>query len=495
MSRIYAKSLPIKEVITGIDCDVNGVHKPIVFEFIRGDVAGYIINNAGDTQIVNADTTNFSELVLGDFVDVIEYENIGGLISIISITRAEVINIIDVDNIIVDIPFVAPANCFVNIVKRSGWYCEVKIKGFKLGELTESIIGVLKIDAKDYLINFNVSPFLRSLVEMKDNFDYTALGDSVIGREMSYVYRLALESIWVGGSSTEVFGYDVTQFYKYFNGVKQIGELYGNNFADYFLVGDPAKKSLLFNGVKDVDLNTDFIGDLNYYRGLPISIGFFSNSLAGYELKTFITQINQNNVQIATNNYPQSTDGLYRIRKIKDSEVSNPLTKFFLLQMKYVETAGINVYEATNEYKYDIIDYCKENSVYLNWLHPSGARLFYLFQRNNIKGLTTKTIDSYNPYFADIETQSGDAFITGKEVTPSLTIGGVDTIKKYKWIKTLLYSSNILMLTNPDSWETDGAIWQNVNIPDGSFTLEQATDSNVEFAFTIILPKINTQSE
>jgi hypothetical protein len=498
MSGIYAKKLPLKETVNGKNSDYNGVHKPIVYEFIRGDVeasgTATVLADGGKSTITSNDTVDFSELEVDDFVEIIKYSVVNGLYVINQRIITKVLDVISSTQIKVNFGFTTPYSCLVNIKKRENWFLNLTIKGVKPEELTSSNIAVLKIQEKDAVITFNVAPFLRSLVKMNDNFDYNNIAVSTNAKDVSHIYQLLLSTEWNGGISTDVTGYNTSEFYKYINGVKQINEKYGNNFADFYLAGNNLWISKLFNGLEDFDKFGES-GTLNYYKGYPISFGFIANEIPTFFLRLFIEEKDINGNNLTTNFYTIDANDRYQISAIKDSMITNNGTKRINLFLRYLSSEDITQYQSTYKYKYDIIDYCNKNTVYLNWLHPTGARMYYLFQKNNIKGIATKTKEVYNPYFEDIENQTGDTFITGKDVTPNLIVGGVESVEKYKWLKTLLYSTNVLMLLNPKTWKTEGAKWQNVNIPDGSFTLEQATDNTFEFSFNIVLPKINTQSE
>jgi len=497
MSGIILKDRPYNQWLTpAVFSDYNGVHKPIIYEFFRADIYQCSTQNEGGKIGISANGfEDFSELVVGDQVEVILFEFNDYKYDIIEYYNVPIFTYTSSTLIVIDKPFTTVELCVVNVLKRANWKLNTKVKGLKLGDTIFSTIANITSQTKEGVVKINVAPFLKSLVLMNDDvMDYTNNAESWAIRPMCYDYYLEFLITWDEDSSTDVLGY-VEDFSHYFNGVKQIGEEFGNNFADYYWQIENSNKAKIFNGLFNKD---DILQkSLSYFYGLPFSFGYFAIYVTRYDLYYVIEEFDINGNSLALTNYPLiALDGQFRKVTVKTNKITNPLTSYFTLHFKMVKDDLSNEKIATYKYKYDVVRRdCDDNFVYLNWLHPTGARMYYLFERNHEKGIITKTIETYNPYFEDIETQTGDIFITGKETTPTMKVGGVTTKEKFQWLQTLFYSTNVLMLTNLGGWEIMGAKWINVNIPDNSLVLENATDTTVEFSFNLILPKINTQSE
>lgn len=147
------------------------------------------------------------------------------------------------------------------------------------------------------------------------------------------------------------------------------------------------------------------------------------------------------------------------------------------------------------EKKKILIDHnCVENPVYLNWLGGSGGRNYWLFKTRQQYGLTTSIKGQFEPYQDDIENAQGYSFETGRDATPRLIVGAVVDRASAEGIKTLLYSPNVLMLMNPNTWSSEGPIWQVVKPLPATFNLWPTDATRVELEFSIDLPKINVQS-
>lgn len=139
---------------------------------------------------------------------------------------------------------------------------------------------------------------------------------------------------------------------------------------------------------------------------------------------------------------------------------------------------------------------CVDSPVYLNWLGTNGGRNYWLFKVKQTYGLTVTVNGEYQPYTPDIENAQGVIFETGRSAVPRVTMGGQVRSEDKLAISKMLYSTNVLMLMNPLTWETDtgGPRWQVVRPIPGTFkTIE--TDSHYEnIEVTVELTEINTQN-
>lgn len=135
-----------------------------------------------------------------------------------------------------------------------------------------------------------------------------------------------------------------------------------------------------------------------------------------------------------------------------------------------------------------------DNPVYLNWLGGAGGRNYWLFKLRQQYGLNVNVLGTFSPYLKDIENAQGTTYDTGREAFPRLTVGAVVDREDAEGIQTVLYSPNVLMLMNPDTWQVEGVKWQIVRVVPGSFKLWETDQTRVELEFTIELVEINVQS-
>ena len=75
-----------------------------------------------------------------------------------------------------------------------------------------------------------------------------------------------------------------------------------------------------------------------------------------------------------------------------------------------------------------------------------------------------------------------------------MTIGANVSRSDIEGLESLLYSIDVKMLLNPDTWIDLGAQWTNVIIAKGSYKLYETDYNTTDIELSIILPSINIQS-
>lgn len=498
MNNVILKTNPFK-VIEGTSetCFVNGVHKPIIFEFMRQDIFGTsFTNNGGFIQINNVfgDIFPDTEINVGDFVN-IYYLDVDQNIDAVKLVEITLVNstLGNVTSLETNEPFVSiglNAGC-VNFV-RENWYLQTSIKAFPLGESVERVVSTIESKADgNLLISVNVAPFLKNLVSMQDKFDY--LFDGLINREVSYLYRLNFNSFWSEGDGITLFNIDENDFYQYLNGVKPMLSKYGNCFADFQLTPEKENQKLFvgmgFNSKKEIALN--------YYYGFPFSFGTIMKTDALFIKRLVLEIYDINNNILNTNTETLSISENYNTINIKKSKLTSfPTAEYFNFYMIYeLISDPENVFSASLTYRADIRRGCVENPIYINWLDSNGGRNYWLFEKNQVLTMDAETNSDFKPYFSDLETQNIDTQEINVSANEVISVGGVCSIEKWQMLKTLFHSINVNVLTNPSSWETDGAKWKVVRIEKGSLSSWETKNKNVEFSFKIQTESINIQAE
>jgi hypothetical protein len=499
MNNVILKTNPFKLVAgTSETCLTNGVHKPIIFEFMRQDVKGMTFtNNGGFIEINNflPDVFPDTEINVGDFVNI--YYLSGYDIEATKLVEITLVNstLGNVTSLETNEPFVSiglNAGC-MNFV-RENWYLQTSIKAIPLKESVERVVSTIESKAdENLLISVNVAPFLKNLVSMQDKFDY--LFDGTINREVSYLYRLNFNSFWSEGDGITIQGIDEADFYQYLNGVKPILSNYGNNFAD-FLLTTQIEEQKLFISQSFYDYSNKNVAS-NYYYGYPTTFGTIMTTDALY-LKKLSIQIFDINGNLLNDNLETfSISEIYHTINIKKSKFTAfPTADYFILSMKYQEIANpSNVLNASLDYRFDVRRDCVENPIYINWLDSNGGRNYWLFEKNQVLTMDADTNSDFKPYFSDLETQNIDTQELNVSANEVVSVGGVCTLEKWQYLKTLFHSINVNVLTNFGQWETDGAKWKVVRIQKGSLSNWETKNKNVEFSFKIQTESINIQSE
>ena len=144
----------------------------------------------------------------------------------------------------------------------------------------------------------------------------------------------------------------------------------------------------------------------------------------------------------------------------------------------------------------DIWQECIVNPVYLQWFCTVGGPVYWCFAYRQQRGLTTKEIATFIPYIDDLETAQADMETIAMNVQPQLQVTGVLLTTDQMYImESLLSSTRVMMLTNPNYWETDGPKWQRVGVAPGSFRTIKTDNSRHNIELTLNLPRINTQAQ
>jgi len=138
---------------------------------------------------------------------------------------------------------------------------------------------------------------------------------------------------------------------------------------------------------------------------------------------------------------------------------------------------------------------CKDFPIYLTWLNTLGGYDSWLFFKEHTEKVKTKAVNPYTINTEDLETAIGSNDISGKLVTPVLEIGGRMTAEDMDGIESLYTSPKVMMLTNPDSWEVDGAKWQRVIVKTGSLITLKTRTAYLNVKLSLDLPFINKQQE
>jgi len=157
--------------------------------------------------------------------------------------------------------------------------------------------------------------------------------------------------------------------------------------------------------------------------------------------------------------------------------------------------------QLTEKIKINIDNECKDYPVYLTWLNKLGGYSYWLFFKEHTVKTKTKIENPYIKSTQDLENSIATNDITGKSAKHSLLIGARVRACDLDGITSLYESPKVQMLTNPDTWETDGPggtpspIWKRVIVNAGSITILKTGIDFLVIKMTLDLPLINTQKE
>lgn len=143
----------------------------------------------------------------------------------------------------------------------------------------------------------------------------------------------------------------------------------------------------------------------------------------------------------------------------------------------------------------DIDRTCVDNPIYVTWLNTRGGFDHWLFKKTQVQQIETTTERSVEPYAEDIENAIGYIFDLETSATPRMTVGAHVPVEKVKGIAGILYSKNVLVLMNPDTWTEEGPKWQSWRPLRGTFRLYNTDEKSTDIEITFEQPYINIQAE
>lgn len=138
---------------------------------------------------------------------------------------------------------------------------------------------------------------------------------------------------------------------------------------------------------------------------------------------------------------------------------------------------------------------CKDFPIYLTWLNGVGGYDNWLFFKEHSSTTKTKITSSYTSNISNLETAIGTNDITGKDIAPQMKIGGRIEAEDMDGMQSLFESPKVMMLMNPETWESDGAIWQRVIVNTGTLLILKTRTSYLDVKFTLDLPYRFKQKE
>ena len=138
---------------------------------------------------------------------------------------------------------------------------------------------------------------------------------------------------------------------------------------------------------------------------------------------------------------------------------------------------------------------CKDYPVYLTWLNGLGGYDSWLFFKEHTVKVKTRSLNAYTRNVESLETSIGNKDITGKTISEQMDIGGRIKSADMDGMESLYESPKVMMLTNPDTWETDGAKWIRVIVKTGSLITLKTRVEYLTVKLTLDLPFINKQVE
>lgn len=126
--------------------------------------------------------------------------------------------------------------------------------------------------------------------------------------------------------------------------------------------------------------------------------------------------------------------------------------------------------------------------IYLRWLQSDGGYAYWLFSQRKTLSFRTSNQRVFFPFISDIEDARSIMKVQDKSsVNRALLFADGLTENEALGMRGLYESIEVMALINPDSWQIEGAKWQQIAIDIGTFEIGDTGRSLYQTSFNITL--------
>lgn len=469
------------------------VHNPIIFQMSRKDddifdfnIIDPDFNHAVVKLDSSFDTTFFSEIQVGSLV----YLNCDPFTGVFTVTAVDAPSrkftvLLDQDYVEQEID---TGDIWANLVSLPGYYVEVKI--YSVTDGTEALVSSAKFQPfSDGSFFIDPHAWLKRLAVITDEFDYTDISwrDLALANGFKIKYRERYNA----EDPEDLPSYSDPGTFYWVNAAKQIGDTWGQNMGEYVTFNTappdyPAKFLTLF-------------AQPVYWPGFPFEIAFIrSQDLDGLDLEFLLTNHDASGTAIGfgiQDDIEAEETGV--IRFFPDpTDISGSA---YSIQLRILDGDDVEYTEVkTVQVSHD----CTDFPVYLKWINTLGGWSYWLFAFDQQKSINVGDAVTFERNITELSTADNKLQYLSKRAFPKIVCGANDvSAANFAGLKGLLYSPVVMMLTNPDTWETDGEgdtplpKWQTVLVQPGSFNLETTRGGFADVEITLQLSEINVQTQ
>jgi len=483
----------------------SAAFNPVVFTYQRKDFG--IISVALDTAtgyatlhvnaVLNPNTTK-PVLLPGDKV----YVNAGPYRDVYQIEK-----VTGNAYITIQTAFTTDAAGFININQMRAYY-KVLTRISYAGS-TKTIVSTNRPNHEG-VVRADISNFLQSLVQAKDDGSYTQI--NYRDDNLSASYQVAYAEQWDEAGETKTSPYiPIGHNYYVLYAAKQLGERYGGNLAAY----------VPFTNTPDDLPKAKWITDFAepaYSNGYPFDIGFiYSEDLLGRELYCEFTQLNINRDPLPggiETGYLLNEDGSWLLNtdesrlvisgrgtetipvpaqlglnRLLINTILAAEVYFINIALKY--TDGDTVHTVTEIQTIRVDDAIDDNSVYLRWIGLSGSWNYYRFVFNQEVSLDVQNAVIIKNYVSDWENQQGIEEVISKTAGQKVKVVAEDlSVADIKGLQSIKYSPKVQMLMNKNPVK-----WQTIVINTATYSEFETRNGRAPFSVTFNMPAINIQTQ
>lgn len=495
----FDDNLPTVPVATGNISKWNAAYNPIVINFQRKDFLVISITRASDSQIaVTLSTTlltNQYQLGLNDtlYLKTAKYEYQGKASSFSNVSGNGVF--------IIDKTYTEDDTTgFLNINGiKPGYYIDLIIQ-YGLDPVNPQFINPTFSQNSKGAVRADLSPFLQTLLDFKDNYNYTDASYTDLSQSASY--QVKFRELWSGGNG-QWFSAPYPLYVA--RAAMQLGEKNNGNMAQYVPFVDAT------NSYDKAKFLTNFKQPV-YWQGLPFEISFiYSEDLINQAL--FLELVPDCGEEPGDILLENADAGL-----ITDTDTSKfIIARTDISSIPVLQALGVNrllipdvfdccaskivanIYFLVDSVKHYVmhpltirtICKCSEPYVYLKWVNSLGAWDYYYFGYNQTLSANISNDQSVKRFVLNWENDDTIEDNISKSSVSSLVVGadGIsdDDAQALQWARKSI-KAMMLVSTNPVKWRT-------VIIKDGTTNVIQSRKRISSVQMELLLPSDNIQNQ
>lgn len=134
---------------------------------------------------------------------------------------------------------------------------------------------------------------------------------------------------------------------------------------------------------------------------------------------------------------------------------------------------------------------CKANPVFVSWKNTLGGTEHWLFFKRQTLTLSTERREDFEAYDEDLENSRGQVLDVAMFAQPKIICFAHVAREDVEALMSITYSPSVEVLTNPDTWQTDGAKWSTYRPEAGSFTVVSTNETHADVEITFLKNYIN----
>jgi hypothetical protein len=493
---IDTPSVDVQETPEEVSSWVAGWH-PVIFRFQRQDFAigsGDLIVNpgsGGSTQITIAGET-ISELEVGQFIYV-SYANIAATYEVLEVSFGGGDTIIIIDS---PAPLFSPGSGgYINLITaRSFYMIEVNVFTFdESGADTDITDAYAQFrpsnDAGD--IKADIQSWLQLALSADNTYEYDAINEFALG--LGVAYNIEVREYWKEVGYGEFESLTESADFGVVNAVKQVGDKWGQNMAEFFMY-EPAGGEVQTNTFGK--FLTKFTTP-TYFLGMPYDISFIKTAIIGGSNPIFRIEIGYNingdivHLLSSELTLPESEtiSGVVRMKLSGSYPTTTHRLEVALYQIEFVEGNRIS------EWKSILVDHCEyRNTEYLAWLNPHGGFDYWLFINGADYSATTSNENTFERNIENLEDADARRQTIKKDIQESIYLGvqGISN-QTAQEMSPLLSSPKIYRYLGLN--EDGEHKWQVVRVAQGGFSIYKSSETKSEILLTLIPPQLYNQQQ